>query len=145
MHVTLPGVDCEGEVGTPNCKLVTAFMEIDIVWVKTARDTSYDEAPEKIFDVDEDGLEDTADDDELYQIWPRDGFEFPGNATGEERWARFVDEDDGYNLQDDDGNPANYEIQKAIYFRANCEVTVPVGPPGGAFMGIISQIPVLVE
>jgi hypothetical protein len=145
MHVTLPVIDCEGSIGTTNCKLVRGFLNVDIVWVKFARDETFSNVPEQIFDVNEDGVPDTADDEELYQVWPHDGFVWPETATGEERWASFIDEDEGFNLQDNDGLPPDYNRQMTVYFRPNCEITVPTGPPGGSYFGIISQIPVLVE
>jgi hypothetical protein len=112
-NVTLAVVVCGS--GTDNCRDVTGFISMDIFWVNgtvnVVGSNAYEHAPRQILDVKEDGVDGTADDDELYQVWA------DNSTNGEDRWDSFVSE---FNLQDQYGQPAEYN-PKTIYFRPNCD------------------------
>jgi len=131
--VKLPVVTCPGNnVGT--CQQLVGGVTLEILWITGGgEDPHYNDAPTEM-----------ESNDPAITDW--DGstssdLNGDGTIDGEERWHSFVTH---FSLKNVDGSPAPY-ASKSIYFKPSCEVAVPSGETGGENLGVMAEIPVLVD
>ena len=115
--IKLPVVKCPGN-NVGNCSEFVGGIVVEIVWITGGgTDPLFKEVPTKMDD------------------WSS------SEADGVKRWADFVQH---FGLKNVDGSDAMYD-KKSIYFKPSCEATIPSGGTGGANLGVLARIPVLVN
>lgn len=115
--IKLPVVLCPGN-NVGNCSELVGAVTVEVVWITgPGEDPGYNEAPTQMAD------------------WS------DSSVDGEVRWTSFVNY---FGLQNVDGSDAPYS-KKSIYFKPSCEVAVPNGGTGGFNLGVLAEIPVLVD
>ena len=115
-EIKLPVVMCPGN-NVGNCSEFVGGIVVEIVWITGAGTPSPNDAPTQM------------------ENWSS------SDPDGTIRWASFVNY---FGLKNVDGSDAPY-IKKSIYFKPSCEATIPSGGTGGANLGVLARIPVLVD
>jgi hypothetical protein len=126
-NLTLPLIDCsEGPITT--YEEVVGTVNLDVLWITdNGNDPQYNEIPSRMGDWD------ASVDCAAFDL---------GTVNGRiSCWEDFVTH---FNIQNPDGTPGTY-ASTTIYFKPNCEPTVPAGVTGGPAYGVLAKIPVLVE
>ena len=115
--IKLPVVMCPGN-NVGNCSEFVGGIVVEIVWITGGgTDPLFKEVPTQMDD------------------WSS------SDPDGVKRWADFVQH---FGLKNVDGSDAQY-AKKSIYFKPSCEATIPSGGTGGANLGVLARIPVLVD
>ena len=116
-EIKLPVVMCPGN-NVGNCSEFVGGIVVEIVWITGGgEDPSYNNAPTQM------------------DNWSS------SDPDGTIRWASFVNH---FGLKNVDGSDAKY-AKKSIYFKPSCDATIPSGGTGGANLGVLARIPVLVD
>lgn len=118
----LPVVRCTDHRNITVCEPVVGAVTVEVVWITgPGEDPDYINAPT------------------VMGTWgPLD---YPDGATGYIRWQSFVNH---FQLENLDGSPVPYG-KKTIYFKPDCDPSMPTGGSGGENFGMMAKIPVLVE
>lgn len=128
-EVKLPVILCPGN-NIGNCSELVGGVTVELVWITrtepgSAENPNYSDTPVQM------------------DNWTYDGFDEDGDgdSDGKDRWLQFVD---NFQMKDANGDPAPY-LSKSIYFKPSCSVAIPSGGTGGANLGVLAEIPVLVD
>jgi len=116
----LPVIECPGN-NVSNCPTYTGVVNLKVVWITDqGEDPDYSEAPTKMGN------------------WSNT------NEDGKVRWESFVSKNEGFSLNNADGQTAPYE-PFSVYFLPVCEFRKPAGDSNGDFYGNMAQRPKLVK
>jgi len=115
----LPVVRCTDHNNITVCEPVVGAVTVEVVWITgPGEDPDYVNAPTEMG---------------AWSNYSSDGYE------------RWVDFSNAFNLENLDGTSPVPYAKKNIYFKPDCEPSVPTGGTGGENFGMLAQIPVLVE
>ncbi len=132
-QMKLPVVTCPGN-NVDNCSQLVGGVTVEVIWINGQGTPSYSEAPTKMESTDPNVSDwdwDTVNTD----------INNDGAIDGKDRWSSFTSH---FSLHNVDGSEAPY-AQQSVYFKPSCEVAVPSGGTGGANLGVLARIPVLVD